>query len=226
MLDPTNPVLIRHLAPRNFLSFGPDHAGIDLQALNLFVGPNGSGKSNLIEAVSLMRSAPKDLRDVTRKGGGVAEWIWKGDSKAVAKLEWLVSYPKGLKPLRHSIAFHSVGQSFSLNDESVEDMEPRYSSEPEVYFYYRYQQGQPAVNVGGVANVGWPETPSNPISRSSPSGETPRLIQSWLGWRKTTRKFASTGNGCSGATPCFANRGKQTCGTMHWKRTSRISACS
>lgn len=149
MPDPTNPVLIRHLAPKNFLSFGPDHAGIDLQALNLLVGPNGSGKSNLIEAISLMRSAPKDLRDVTRKGGGVAEWIWKGDSKAVAKLEWLVSYPKGLKPLRHSIAFHSVGQSFSLDDESVEDMEPRYSSEPDVYFYYRYQQGQPAVNVGG-----------------------------------------------------------------------------
>ena len=42
------PTLIRHLGPRNFLSFGPDNAGIDLQSLNVFIGPNGSGKSNLI----------------------------------------------------------------------------------------------------------------------------------------------------------------------------------
>lgn len=149
MLDVTNPILISHLSPRNFLSFGPDHDGIDLQALNLFVGPNGSGKSNLIEAISMMRSAPKELRDVTRKGGGVTEWIWKGASKAAAQVEWVVNYPKGSKPLRHSIAFHPVGQAFSLDDESVEDMEPRYSNESDVYFYYRYQHGQPVVNVRG-----------------------------------------------------------------------------
>ena len=71
MPNKTDPILIRHLAPKNFLSFGPDNAGIELQSLNLFIGPNGSGKSNLIEAVSLMRSAPKEFREVTRKGGGV-----------------------------------------------------------------------------------------------------------------------------------------------------------
>ena len=81
MSDTTNPILIRHLAPRNFLSFGPDNAGIDLQSLNMFIGPNGSGKSNLSESINLMRSAPKEFRDVTRKGGGVTEWIWKGEPK-------------------------------------------------------------------------------------------------------------------------------------------------
>ena len=45
MPEPTDPILIRHLAQRNFLSFGPDNAGIELKALNLFIGPNGSGKS-------------------------------------------------------------------------------------------------------------------------------------------------------------------------------------
>lgn len=139
-------VLIRHLAPKNFLSFGPDNAGIELQVLNLFIGPNGSGKSNLIEAISLMRSAPKEFREVTRKGGGVAEWIWKGKSKSPASVEWVVSYPKGKKPLRHSMAFHPVSQAFSLDDENVEDSEPRFASEQDVYFYYRYQRGQPAVN--------------------------------------------------------------------------------
>ncbi len=114
----TSPVLIRQLVPKNFLSFGPDNSGIELQALNLFIGPNGSGKLNLIEAISLMRSAPKELRDVTQKGGGVAEWIWKGDPKSVAKVEWIVTYPKELKPLRHKVAFHPVAQAFALVDES------------------------------------------------------------------------------------------------------------
>ena len=84
MPEPTNPVLIQHLTPKNFLSFGPGNPGIELGALNLFIGPNGSGKSNLFEAINLMRATPKDVRDVTRKGGGVTEWIWKGNPGARA----------------------------------------------------------------------------------------------------------------------------------------------
>ena len=146
MPDPTNPILIRHLAPKNFLSFGPDNAGIDLKSLNLFIGPNASGKSNLIEAISLMRSAPKEFRDVTRKGGGVTEWIWKGEPKSSASIDWVVNYPKGKKPLRHSMAFHAVSQTFSLDDETVEETAPRFAGEKDVVFYYRYQNGHPAVN--------------------------------------------------------------------------------
>lgn len=152
MHDKTNPILISHLAPRNFLSFGPDNTGIDLQSLNLFIGPNGSGKSNLIEAISLMRSAPKDkpneFRDITRKGGGVAEWIWKGSPKEAASVEWLVSNPKGTMPLRHRMAFRPVAQSFSLEDERVEN-EHAHAGESDVYFYYRFQHGQPVVNTAG-----------------------------------------------------------------------------
>lgn len=146
MPKPTKSILIRHLAPRNFLSFGPDNAGIELQALNLFIGPNGSGKSNLIEAISLLRSAPKEFRDVTRKGGGVTEWIWKGAPSKPASVDWVVNYPKGIKPLRHAMAFHAVAQAFSLADESVEETEPRYAATNDVVFYYRYQNGHPAVN--------------------------------------------------------------------------------
>lgn len=140
MSEPTNPVLIRHLMPRNLLSFGPGHAGIELKALNLFIGPNGSGKSNLIEAISLMRSAPKEMRDVTRKGGGVAEWIWKGGPKDAASVEWVVSNPQGKMPLRHVVAFRSAAQSFSLEDERVENEHPQ-PGQNDVYFYYRYQHG-------------------------------------------------------------------------------------
>ena len=149
MPDSANPVLIRHLAPKNFLSFGPDHAGIELRSLNLFIGPNGSGKSNLIEAIRLMRAAPKDkpneLRDVTRSGGGVGEWIWKGKPKEAASVEWVVRNRKGPMSLRHVVAFRSVAQSFSLEDERVEN-EHRHNGQPDVFFYYRFQHGQPVLN--------------------------------------------------------------------------------
>ena len=145
MPDTTNPILIRHLAPRNFLSFGPDNAGIDLKALNVFIGPNGSGKSNLIEAISLMRATAKDLRDVVRRGGGVVDWIWKGNPTAAATVEWVVTNPNSSQPLRHTIDFKSVVKVFSLVDERVEN-ETAAPGEHNPYFYYRYQHGQPVVN--------------------------------------------------------------------------------
>ena len=145
MPDTTNPILIRHLAPRNFLSFGPDNAGIDLKALNVFIGPNGSGKSNLIEAISLMRATAKDLRDVVRRGGGVVDWIWKGNPTAAATVEWVVTNPNSSQPLRHTIDFKSVVKVFSLVDERVEN-ETADPGEDNPYFYYRYQHGQPVVN--------------------------------------------------------------------------------
>ena len=43
------------------------------------IGPNGSGKSNLIEAISILKAAPGDLSAPIREGGGIAEWVWKGE---------------------------------------------------------------------------------------------------------------------------------------------------
>lgn len=145
MPESSHSVLILQLTPRNVLSFGPENVGVELRALNMFIGPNGSGKSNLIEVISLMRSAPKDMREVTRKGGGVAEWIWKGGPKNAASVEWVVRYPKGMMPLRHAVAFRAVAQAYSLDDERVEN-EKKNVGQRDVFFYYRYQHGQPAVN--------------------------------------------------------------------------------
>jgi predicted ATPase len=140
-----DPVLIHQLTPKNFLSFGLDHEGIELRALNLFIGPNGSGKSNLIEAISLMRSAPKEMRDITRKGGGVTEWIWKGGPNDPASVEWLVKRESGPARLRHFVSFRASEQAFSLADERVENEEKR-PGESDTYFFYRYQNGYPVVN--------------------------------------------------------------------------------
>lgn len=139
------PLLVRHLAPRNFLSFGPNNAGIDLKRLNLFVGPSGSGKSNVIDAIDFMRSAPNELRDVLKKGSGVAEWIWKGQPRSGASVEWVVSSAKGAMALRHVVSFRALSHAFSLDDERIEN-EHQHAGQAQVSFYYRYRQGQPVVS--------------------------------------------------------------------------------
>ena len=122
--NPSDPILIRHLTPKNFLSFGPDNDGIDLRALNVFIGPNGSGKSNLIEAISFLRSAPKDMGEVTRKGGGVSEWIWKGaqDQRAELSAAFEGSVGQSSLPLVHEVAFGVAGGRFDLLEEKIHDL--------------------------------------------------------------------------------------------------------
>lgn len=137
--------LIRHLAPKNFLSFGPEFPGLELRSLNVLIGPNGSGKSNLIEVINLLRASPKDWREVTRKGGGVAEWIWKGDNNGTAALEVVVRTRKGVHPLRHAMAFNVVSQGFALDEERIEN-EVAYAGESQPHGYYRYQFGVPVLN--------------------------------------------------------------------------------
>jgi predicted ATPase len=140
--------LIRTIRPRSFLSFGPTSDEVGLLGLNVLIGPNGSGKSNLIEAIDLLRACPKDLQAPIRTGGGVAEWLWKGSPLAEpAEISVTVDNPAGRMALRHSLSFTMVGQRFELADEAVENEHPSSRDAHDVYFYYRYQHGHPAVNV-------------------------------------------------------------------------------
>jgi predicted ATPase len=140
--------MIRTIKLQSFLSFGSTAEETDLLSLNVLIGPNASGKSNLIEAVGFLRSSPKDLSIPIRDGGGVSEWLWKGtDASPVAKIDVTVCFPSGRMPLRHTIAFTMVGQRFELVDESVENEHARPAHGEDAYFYYRYQQGRPAIQV-------------------------------------------------------------------------------
>src|SRR5580700_2669460 len=133
---------LRTIKLQNILSFGPAFPELELLALNVLIGPNGSGKSNLIETVSLLRSAPGDLLEPIQTGGGLSEWLWKGSEKTpVAEVEATVFYPRGRMPLRHRLRFKVVGQRAELADEEIED--ERSGIEGDVFFYYRYQGGRP-----------------------------------------------------------------------------------
>jgi predicted ATPase len=141
--------LLYSLSLRNLLSFGPDTPVLPLTNLNILIGPNGSGKSNLVEALALLRAAPGDLRAVIRHGGGVSEWIWKGNARDAASLDVVLSNPGGTQPLRHFLALRTEHQAFSLDDERIENEHP-YSGQYQPYFFYRYQRGRPVLNVNGV----------------------------------------------------------------------------
>jgi len=140
--------LIRTIRLRNFLSFGPESEEIELLVLNVLIGPNASGKSNLIEAIDVLRACPRDLTKPILVGGGVTEWLWKGSpASPAAEIDATIYYPSDHMPLRHRLSFTVVGQRFTLVDEAVENDRRSRLGAPDVYFYYRYQHGNPVVNV-------------------------------------------------------------------------------
>lgn len=133
--------LLVELVLRNLLSFGPDIKPIPLGSLNVLIGPNGSGKSNLLEAISLLRSAPKDLSAPVKEAGGVSDWLWKGAKSPTATIEVVIRYPEQEEmPIRHSFSFVEHGKRFEVTAERIENRDA-YNDDPDPYFYYRNDQG-------------------------------------------------------------------------------------
>ena len=124
------------------LSFGPNDEAFALQPLNVLIGPNASGKSNLIEALSVLHAAPRDIQVPTREGGGVREWIWKGEDKSstsainvatlyqsgrlkfeelpITTIDVTAPLPVSGIPIRYRIGFMENQGRFVLMDEGIE----------------------------------------------------------------------------------------------------------
>jgi predicted ATPase len=142
--------MIEQVQLQNILSFGPGAGVIDLKPLNVFIGPNGSGKSNLIEVIGLLRSAPGELVRPIREGGGVRDWLWKGDHEVPeATIEAVVRCPELSTLLRHRLAFTAAHHRFEVTDERIEThhLVPEHRA-PDVYF--GYENGRPTLSSAGV----------------------------------------------------------------------------
>ena len=126
----------------HFLSFGPDTVTLELRNLNILIGPNGSGKSNFIEALSLMRATPGDIRRAFKDGGRVGEWVWRGTRGQYAAIEVVVSYPRGNQLLHHAFLFCEDEKALSVLDERIET--PLRGKE--WFYFYRFEGGHPVVN--------------------------------------------------------------------------------
>lgn len=138
---------ISTLRIQNFLSYGSEGEEIELQPLNVLIGANASGKSNLIEAIALLKATPTDLTAPIRKGGGISDFLWKGEKGfPIAEISATLNPPVGNMPLRYRLGFTVVGQRLELVDEAVENEHP-HQGEDDVYFFYRYQRGRPVLNV-------------------------------------------------------------------------------
>jgi predicted ATPase len=140
--------LIRTLRLRNFLSFSHEGEEIALSPLNVLIGPNASGKSNTLAALSILRAVPQDLGMPIREGGGVREWLWKGNTgRPIAEIEATVEYSTGLMPLRYHLSFTEVNSRLEVVDEAIENECKQNLSDPDVSFFYRFQRGRPVLNV-------------------------------------------------------------------------------
>lgn len=129
-------MLIKTIQLENLLSFGPGTAPLEMKPLSVLIGPNGSGKSNLIEAIGLLQAAPRDLLAPIGEGGGVGDWIWRGEPQvSSAKVEVLVNNPKGPQSLRYRLGIAKRGQRFELEEEQIENENPdRGHRNPYIFF--------------------------------------------------------------------------------------------
>ncbi len=139
--------LIRTIRIENVLSYGPNGTEFALEPVNVLIGPNASGKSNLLEVLSLLAAAPRDMQVPIREGGGVGHWLWRGsEQKATATIDVTLDHPQGRMPLRYRLSFTEAASRFDLRDEAIED-ERATDGHDHPYFYYAYQNGRPALNV-------------------------------------------------------------------------------
>ena len=88
-------MLVEELRLSNLLSFASNPVPLVLGSPNLVIGPNGSGKSNLLEPIDLLRTAPDQLAKPIREGGGIRDWLWKGEKgTATACIDATLANPK------------------------------------------------------------------------------------------------------------------------------------
>ena len=131
---------------KNILSFGPDAHELKLEPLNVLIGPNGSGKSNLIEVIGLLQAAPRKLTAPIIAGGGVGNWLWKGEPRASsAQVEAVLNNPIGQQALRHSLAFAEKGYRFELTEERIAN-EEAYPGHDNPYIYFDFHHGRAVLN--------------------------------------------------------------------------------
>ncbi|HXP83443.1 MAG TPA: AAA family ATPase [Bryobacteraceae bacterium] len=83
----------------NILSF--KDAELELRPLNVLIGANASGKSNLIRALGLVKSLPRDMQKEISDGGGPAAWINRKTNGiariTLSQLEGFASYTMAFK---------------------------------------------------------------------------------------------------------------------------------
>ena len=133
----------------NILSYGPNSEPFPLEPLNVLIGPNASGKSNLIDALTLLAAAPRDLQAPIRESGGVAEWLWKGSTIGRPVIDVTIRDILRLFDqdplLRYRISFTEVGGHFLMVEELIEGGNEGQTISEQPDLYYQFLRGGSSV---------------------------------------------------------------------------------
>lgn len=119
-------VFIKKLSFENFLSF--EETSIELGSLNVCVGPNASGKSNLLDAVLILSSLPKNLGQTIDSLGSVKELVWKGSyQKSANGINILAEFDgfsrfSGETSLLYAICFIETNFGWFISNEWLSDL--------------------------------------------------------------------------------------------------------
>lgn len=145
---------IKSIRLDGLLSFAPGTPAIELKPLNVLIGPNGSGKSNLIEAIGLLSALPTGFASAIRQGGGIGEWLWKGQPAATsATMETLFAgggTSQDLAPyIRHQIRFGESGSRVEIIAESILESVGTESYDSALSFLYRNEDGDASILARG-----------------------------------------------------------------------------
>ena len=114
-------MLLKRVRLENVLSYGPSGLDLELEPLNVLIGPNGSGKSNLIEVIGLLHAAPDSLHQTILDGGGVSNWLWRGEPRETfAQIEAFIPYTATIQ-LSYKLCFREANQRFQIHSEIICD---------------------------------------------------------------------------------------------------------
>ncbi len=113
--------MIERLEIRNVFSFGDDAESIEFGRLNLLIGANGSGKSNLLEAIELLASTPRDVQAAVREAGGIYDVLSRRTKQEglVGSVEAGIRFTHRDAPMRHTLRFAAEEQRFVIVDEVI-----------------------------------------------------------------------------------------------------------
>jgi predicted ATPase len=89
---------------------------LELRPINVIIGPNGSGKSNFIGAFSFLHEIREGrLQDYVRKAGGAEQLLHFG-SKTTEKIQFHISFMKGVNQYELDLALTKDDSLFPSNE--------------------------------------------------------------------------------------------------------------
>ena len=110
-------MMIRRIKVSGLLSFGPQGIDLSMEPLNVLIGSNGFGKIQPAGSSGFAPRGPaRAYAGPIKRGGGVWEWLWKGDdAPGKATLEAVVNVSgEGGNPLLHELEFTDHGGLFEV----------------------------------------------------------------------------------------------------------------